>query len=194
MTTQHGDDRSLDVYLSEHDALRAEQRQRIHTRDNILYFNIVAIGSAFSLGGKTQWEHILLVIPWIGLLLGWIHIINDIKISQIRDHLENVLFPNIAKLSGKQAAQGFRNQWDAHRRDSRKWRMKRFMQSMVQVVAFVLPGAVALVAFFFLNRKPPSQLIFWLMNALAILEGVLLLLLMFWLDRDFGWRRRQRRT
>jgi hypothetical protein len=85
-----------DVYIREFEALKTEQVQRISFRDNMLYVTLVAVGgiSAFALEGSTNAFvpslrlSALLVIPWIGAVLGWTYVINDEKISAIGDYIK----------------------------------------------------------------------------------------------------------
>jgi hypothetical protein len=171
------DDRRLDVYLQEHNQLKQEQGQRIGLRDNLLYATLgvytAILGFALD---KASNFYALLVLPWVSLVLGWTYLVNDQKISEIGRYIRYQLTDRIAEaLSDSLDAPPILEWETAHRNDSRRERRK-LEQLLIDQVAFVCPGLVALGSFIVWGGW--RSLHFPLATALQLLVGVEALLLL----------------
>jgi hypothetical protein len=89
----------LDVLMAEYAALKAEQLARIGTRDNLLYATLAAIGAVLAAALTSRQPACLLLVPPAGAILGWTYLVNDLKISAIREYVRADLAPRVADLS-----------------------------------------------------------------------------------------------
>jgi hypothetical protein len=167
----------LNIYLQEYRKLKEEQTQRIGFRDNLLYVTLALFSTvlAFALGDKAN-PYGLLVLPWVSLVLGWTYLVNDQKISAIGRYIRYTLVEKVSESAGV-ADQGFEVVesifgWEiAHRSD--RWRKRRKIEQLiVDEIAFVVSGIVALVAFWILVPQ-----IHLLDHALVWIEFFLLVIL-----------------
>lgn len=144
----------LDVYLLEYEKLKDEQTERIGFRDNLLYFTLGIYGAVLALALGEQESpyalYALLVLPWVSLILGWTYLINDQKITAIGRYIRYNLAKKISKLTGKpegiEAVESILGWETAHRSDKRHKRRK-YEQLIIDEIAFVISGIVALGAF-----------------------------------------------
>ncbi len=177
--------RMFELYLQEYQKLKEEQAQRIGFRDNLLYVTLALFGTvlAFALGDKAN-PYALLVLPWVSLVLGWTYLVNDQKITAIGQYIRYTLVEKVSNLACRAGADigeiesifGFG--WEiAHRSDKRRKRRK-IEQLIVDEIAFVVSGIVALVALAFWNREMESQIhcsaqiLGWIELVLLIILGV----------------------
>jgi hypothetical protein len=93
--TDHGD-----VLMAEYTALKAEQLARIGTRDNLLYATLAAIGGILAAALTARQPACLLLVPPACVILGWTYLVNDLKISAIREYVAADLAPQVAALAG----------------------------------------------------------------------------------------------
>ena len=172
-------EKMFELYIQEYRKLKDEQAQRIGFRDNLLYVTLALFGTvlAFAVGDKAN-PYALLVLPWVSLVLGWTYLVNDQKISAIGRYIRYTLVEKVSELTGK-ADEGVEEiesifGWEiAHRSDKRrKWR--KIKQLIVDEIAFVASGIVALVALTFWNLE--SQ-IHWSAQILGWIELVFLVIL-----------------
>lgn len=96
--TDHGD-----VLMAEYTALKAEQLARIGTRDNLLYATLAAVGGVLAAALTARQPACLLLVPPAGVVLGWTYLVNDLKISAIREYIRTELAPTVAAVSGAPA-------------------------------------------------------------------------------------------
>ncbi len=70
-------ERLLQLYLSEYNALKGEQSSRIGFRDNLLYVTLTLYGGIFSYAVTDiqQNYYAFLVLPWVCFVLGWTYLI-----------------------------------------------------------------------------------------------------------------------
>ena len=170
------------LYLQEYTKLKDEQARRIGFRDNLLYVTLALFGTilSFALGEKAN-PYALLVLPWVSLVLGWTYVVNDQKISAIGRYIRYTLVEKVSDLRGK-ADEGVEVEsifgWEiAHRIDKHR-RRRKIEQLIVDEIAFVVSGIVALVALAFWNREMESQIhcsaqiLGWIELVLLIILGV----------------------
>jgi Ca2+/Na+ antiporter len=167
----------LNVYLQEYDKLKNEQTQRIGFRDNLLYVTLSVFGGvlAFALDDKVN-PYALLVLPWVSLVLGWTYLANDEKISAIGRYIRYTLVEKVSNLACRAGADIGEIEsifgWEiAHRSDSRRKRRK-IEQLIMDEIAFVVSGIVALIAFSYMVRQ-----VEWVVQILYWSELILLLIL-----------------
>lgn len=167
----------LDVYLQEYGKLKEEQGQRIGFRDNLLYVTLALFGTvlAFALGDKAN-PYALLVLPWVSLVLGWTYVVNDQKITAIGRYIRYTLVEKVSELTG-QADEGVEAVeslfgWEIAHRSDRRRKRRKIEQLVIDEIAFVMSGIVALVAFWIL--VPQMN---WLAQVLGWIELVLLVIL-----------------
>lgn len=167
----------LSVYLQEYGKLKDEQTKRIGFRDNLLYVTLGLFGTvlALSLGDKAN-PYALLALPWVSLVLGWTYLVNDEKITAIGRYIRYDLVEKVSHLTGmaelgvEEAESVFG--WEiAHRGDEGRQRRK-IEQLIVDELAFVVSGIVALATFWVLVPQ-----IHWLAQILGWIEIILLVVL-----------------
>lgn len=108
----------LEVMLTEYKELKAEQRARIATRDNLLYATLAVIGLVVAAALRSPSPAtMLLALPAATVVLGRVYISNDHKIATIGRYLRDDLAVRIEAVTGA-AALGWEwaNRLDAGRR------------------------------------------------------------------------------
>ncbi len=177
-------ERAVTALMGEYEALKAEQLKRIATRDNIIYLTIGAIGVVVSVSIKDPFQPFaLLVPPWICLLLGWLHIINDQKVVDIGTYFKLEMVPMAKRLVGKNVkALG----WETFRSEQPRRKGMRLYQFAVKVLAFFVPGAASLSIFLVNYAEWKGKGL--ALSIVALLEAVLMVGLLFWLDRYISFR------
>jgi hypothetical protein len=130
------------VLLEEYRRIGAEQGQRIVLRDNMVYAVILAV-AAIAGGTPFGGRAVPLLLPPVCVVLGWIHLINDEKVSAIGRYIRTDLGPRIAALTG--GAEVLR--WETVHRSDRRRRERKALQLGVDVLVFVVPAVAALVAY-----------------------------------------------
>ncbi len=164
--------RLLDIYLQEYNQLKHEQTQRIGFRDNLLYVTLGLYGVilGFAVGEKAE-PNTLLILPWVSLVLGWTYLVNDQKITAIGRYIRYTLVEKVRGITGSQDIEPIFGWEIAHRSDERRKRRK-IEQLVIDEIAFVFSGVVALIAFVY--RVYPSD---WAFYLLGLIELVLLTIL-----------------
>jgi hypothetical protein len=78
----------MDVRLAEYKELKAEQRERIKTRDGLIYTTLLAQAGVLytTLAGRGG-PVLLLALPVLGFVLGWRYLADDRKITEIKLYL-----------------------------------------------------------------------------------------------------------
>lgn len=171
----------LDVYLQEYEKLKNEQIARIGFRDNLLYAILAIYGAVLALAwGEKGKPDALLVLPWVSFVLGWTYLINDQKITAIGHYIRYTLVEKVSELTGKadvgiEAVESTFGWEIAHRSD--KYRKRRKIEQLiVDEVAFVVSGIVALIAY--ICRTQLSALVVQpLILSLILIELILLVIL-----------------
>jgi len=162
-------DQILEMFFKEYDKLKSEQAQRIGFRDNLLYVTLTLFGTviSFALFNPSHY-YALLVIPWICLILGWTYVVNDEKISAIGRYIRYKLVEKVKEHTGYTDLDSLFG-WEIAHRDDKHRRRRKIQQLIVDEITFVISGAIALSAFWFLVSQPPI--------AVLVLSGIELLLL-----------------
>lgn len=167
-------DSSLEVLLAEYKCLKSEQARRIGFRDNLLYVTLGLFGTIVSFAVSDPSHHYaLLIIPWVCLILGWTYVVNDEKISAIGRYIRYKLVYKVKKHTGHEELETLFGWEIAHRSDKHRVRRK-IQQLIVDEIAFVCSGAIALMAFWFLVPQSPVgvTVLSWVEMLLLIVLGV----------------------
>jgi len=145
------DERWLGLLLDEYRALKSEQLSRIGFRDNMIYTTVAAVGGlvAVALGGIGKSEafyEAFLLIPWVTAILGWTYLVNDDKITSIRQYIDEELRPRIREMLPEGTSP---LDWETyHRKDARRSERKG-VQLAIDLITFVVSGVGALAAYLF---------------------------------------------
>jgi hypothetical protein len=145
---------AIDVHLAEYKELKSEQRERIKARDNFVYLMLTvaaAIGFAASAHVPLQYPTLLLV-PLASFILGWTHLMNDWKVSEIGRYLRGDLTATLQRCAGTEdTVLG----WERANRGSTRRRHRKVMQVVVDLVVFCGSGAAAIFTYCAVNPTMP---------------------------------------
>jgi hypothetical protein len=90
MPTRNAD--SLEVLLREFDQLKAEQIHRIGHRDGLTYAQLVVAGALLGFAVQADGSELsFLVVPLASTILGWMHLANDRRVTEIGHYIRNSL-------------------------------------------------------------------------------------------------------
>lgn len=174
----------LQAYLAEYGELRAELIKRIGLRDNLIYAMLVAAGGLFSFslaGGSPDGKFGLLLIPWVCVILGWMYVANDTKITELGLYFRDTLNTRIREVvdGAPERILG----WEFAARDANRRRKRKQWQLFINGLTFIGSGVLAMAAFCRLSARPSLPI-----AVLLLLETALLIMLIavFWKNRDFG--------
>ena len=165
---------SLEVLLAEYNCLKSEQARRIGFRDNLLYVTLGLFGTVVSFAvSDPSHYYALLIIPWVCLILGWTYVVNDEKISAIGRYIRYKLVDKVKEHTGHEDLETLFGWEIVHRSDKHRVRRK-IQQLIVDEIAFVVSGGIALLAFWFLVPQPPVgvTVLSWVELLLLIALGV----------------------
>ena len=143
--------KDCDLLLEEYRVLKAEQLQRIGTRDNLLYATMAALGLVVGAAASNHNPAFLLLIPPVCLVLGWTYHANDSKITAIGQYVRTELAPELARLTGSEKPE-FR--WEGVHRAG-VFRVPG--QLAADLTAFGVPPIAAMVAYWL--TRPGSALL-----------------------------------
>lgn len=86
-----------DVLLEEYRTVKAEQNDRIKTRDNLVYATMAAMAAVTYAALTLHLPDLMLALPAAVLTLGWLYLGGDRKIAWARDYLRTSLRPRLAE-------------------------------------------------------------------------------------------------
>jgi hypothetical protein len=162
----------LEILLKEYDKLKSEQTQRIGFRDNLLYVTLGLFGTVVSFAVSNPANYYaFLIIPWVCLILGWTYIVNDEKISAIGQYVRTELAQKVKEKTGVLEIESIFS-WESYRRGDKGRRIRKIEQFIINQITFVIPGIVALLAFYYLVKNAVGEI-----KILACVELLLLLIL-----------------
>jgi hypothetical protein len=137
----------LDILLAEYKALKDEQKARIDRRDHLVYGTLTAAAAALAASGKLPAA--LLLLPVVTVVLGWTHLVTDLKVATAGRYLRDDLSVRLSALAGAPVLG-----WEtAHRADGRR-RQRRGLQLAVDLATFPVPGLVSLGVYLSLGHPP----------------------------------------
>jgi hypothetical protein len=136
----------LSVLLAEYGALKDEQQKRIDRRDHLVYATLATAAAALAAADKLPAA--LLLLPVVTVVLGWTHLVTDVKVAAAGRYLRDDLSGRLSALAGAPVLG-----WEtAHRADGRR-RQRRGLQLAVDMATFPGPALVSVGAYLTLN--PP---------------------------------------
>lgn len=132
-----------DLLALEYEQLKQEQRQRIGTRDNLLYATLgayaVVVAAALQVGDVL----VILLLPPVCLILGWTYYVNDHRITAIGRYIESTIVPSLSTLPGSGSTIFA---WERAHRVEPGRRLLKVWQTLVDLTAFVAPILLAVAA------------------------------------------------
>ncbi|NUR84360.1 MAG: hypothetical protein HOY71_09770 [Nonomuraea sp.] len=158
------------MLLSEYETLKAEQRSRIGTRDQLLYAMLTAAAAIAAVTATAGRLELLLVLPLAGIVLGWTHLHNDHMITAIGRYVRDRLGPRLHGLVDD-ATDLPMFEWETEHHSDRRRRSRRWLQLAVNLTAFCAPPLAALVVVWAAGPHTPATL------ALSVLEAAALAVL-----------------
>lgn len=155
---------TVDVILTEYKELKAEQRQRIATRDNLLYATLTAIGLvvAASLRANSP-ASLLLLLPPVATTLGWTFVRNDRMVTEIGRYMRDVLTARLELLSGAGGLLG----WEREPRRRHRVSVRKASNLIVELGLFLGAPTAALAIYWQNGPWTPALL------AASVIEGLL---------------------
>ena len=137
----------LSILLAEYGALKDEQQKRIDRRDHLLYGTLTALAATLAAAAKLP--EALLLLPAVTVILGWTHLVTDVKVATAGQYLRDNLSVRLGALAGAPVLG-----WEtAHRADGRR-QQRKCLQLAVDLATFPGPGLVSLGAYMALTDPP----------------------------------------
>jgi hypothetical protein len=152
----------IDVLRDELKVLKDEQRDRIRSRDTLIYSAILA-AVAVAGGTRLAGSALPLLLPPVVLALGWTYLANDQKVSAIGAYLRTDLAPRLAALVGTDVLR-----WETTHRSDRRRCQRKAIQLGVDLAVFVLPAAVSLGWYWASGPTQPLLLTASIAEAVAV--------------------------
>lgn len=139
--------------ISTFEVLKNEQLKRIEFRDRMIYLTLVAVGGVFSfaLENSSKYNSALLVLPFIITVLGWMYLINDIKITKISDYCSKVILPKFESTSKESFS--LHPTWEEHYRTSKDRGLRKNIQLIIDLSVFCVSSFFSIVAFCVLENN-----------------------------------------
>jgi hypothetical protein len=126
-----------DLLRDETGELKNEQ-QRIGHRTGLIYATLTVIGAVGYAVIQTGIAHLLLALPPACAILGWTHLINDVGVSGIGQHLRLEIAPILSALAGRPVLR-----WETTHRADRRRRERKRIQLAADLCLFAVPGVTA---------------------------------------------------
>ncbi|OEV09332.1 hypothetical protein AN218_22335 [Streptomyces nanshensis] len=163
------------LLLTELQHLKSEQTQRINTRDHLMYATLGSLAAVLAAVFQ-QGQHLgrLLLLPPVTLVLGWMYLVNDEKVSAIGRYIRCDLAPRLSAVvqSGANSHQSEVPPllgWElAHRSDPRRTSRKR-LQLAADLGLFTLTPLGALTVYWASGTVDTWLLAVSLSEVLAVL-------------------------
>ncbi|MEV1170373.1 hypothetical protein [Nonomuraea sp. NPDC049784] len=164
-TTAASPERAVTALLSEYDALKAEQRQRIGMRSHLLYGTLTAIAGIATVTTSVGRRELLLLLPLATTVLGWAYVTNDHKIAAIGRYVHDRLGPRLVGLVDDGSGDIEMFQWERYRRHDPRRPSRKRLQLAVDLAAFCAPPLAALTLLWLLG---PHTLVVLIGSAAAL--------------------------
>lgn len=130
----------LELLLTEYRELKAEQRDRIESRDGLIYTTLAVSAAAVAAVTQTHLPLLLLTLPPACVLLGWTYLAKDRMITAIGRYIRDELRGQLHDVAGPALG------WETdHADDTRRVQRKR-IQAGMDLGTFCAPGVAAVVA------------------------------------------------
>jgi hypothetical protein len=167
----------LQVHLNEYRKLKDEQIARIIMREHMIYVTLGVFGGVSSYALHEGQYYAFLVIPWVCVILGWLYLTTDEKVSAIGEYIRHDLTEHLAKLTASPAEMLLLGWEIKHRSDGHR-RSRKIFQMIIDQLTFVIPGLIAL-AMFWLKQFSFNKwfTIIWIIELVLLLGlGVLIVM------------------
>lgn len=136
----------LTLYLTEYEHLKLEQIHRMGVRDNLVYIMLTVFGAVVSFSlTKPEYYHALLILPWTSLVLGWLYLTNDKKITDIKKYINAVLIKDIESSIGHDTDGIFK--WESYFSNSKSRWVRKYFQLFINLVIFCLSSISGLILY-----------------------------------------------
>ncbi|MFD1940012.1 MULTISPECIES: hypothetical protein [Nonomuraea] len=157
--------------LSEYDALKAEERQRIGARGQLLYAMLTAVAGITTVTATMGRLELLLLLPLATMVLGWAYVTNDHKIAAIGRYVRGRLGPRLVGLVDDGSSDIDVFKWEKYHREDPLRPSRKRLQLAVDLAAFCAPPLSALTLLWLLGPHTPMVLI----GSAAALATILIL-------------------
>ncbi len=136
---------SIECYLEEHRALRAEIISHQETMRNFTILYVTALGSIGGIALSTDhFSRILLMIPLLSVVLGSVVFLHGIRVSQLGLYIRDRLSPSIRNITQDDTVMDWGNyvrEKEEERGKIRRW----FSVTGIYLIVFFLPSVLALI-------------------------------------------------
>ncbi|WP_336214926.1 hypothetical protein [Nonomuraea sp. LPB2021202275-12-8] len=170
-TTAVSPEHAVKALLSEYDALKAEERQRIGARGQLLYATLTAVAGISTVTTTMGRLELLLLLPLAAAVLGWAYLTNDHKIAAIGRYVRDRLGPRLVALVNDGSGDIGVFKWEKYHREDPLRPSRKRLQLAVDLAAFCAPPLGALTLLWLLGPHTPMVLI----GSAAALATVLVL-------------------
>ncbi|GAA3467471.1 hypothetical protein [Nonomuraea roseola] len=154
-TTAVAPEHTVKALLSEYDALKAEERQRIGARSQLLYAMLTAVGGITTVTATIGRLELLLLLPLATTVLGWAYVTNDHKIAAIGRYVRGRLGPRLVGLVDDGSSDIDVFKWERYHREDPLRPSRKRLQLAVDLAAFCAPPLSALVVLWLLGSHTP---------------------------------------
>ncbi|MET9340721.1 hypothetical protein [Nonomuraea sp. NPDC003804] len=158
-TTAVSPEHAVKALLSEYDALKAEERQRIGARGQLLYATLTAVAGISTVTTTVGQLGLLLLLPLAATVLGWVYVTNDHKITAIGRYLRDRLGPRLVGLIDDGSSDIDVFKWENYHREDPHRPSRKRLQRAVDLAAFCAPSLTALALLWLLGPHTPLVLI-----------------------------------
>ncbi len=133
-----------DFRRDEYGELKAEQRDRMKTRDGFPVSTFGSLAAVGALAGSTNQVALLLLVAPFCAVLGWNRIGNDFKVTQIGTFIRTVLGP-AARTDAGIDPNAPMYQWETYHTSHGARRRVKLIQLVFDLTTFVAPGIAAVL-------------------------------------------------
>ncbi|WP_431914905.1 hypothetical protein [Nonomuraea jabiensis] len=154
-TTTVSPEHAVKALLSEYEALKAEERQRIGVRGQLLYAVLTAVAGISTATTTVGRLELLLLLPLATTVLGWAYVANDHKITVIARYVRGQLGPRLVGLVDDGSGDIDVFKWESYHREDPHRPSRKRLQLAVDLVAFCAPSLTALALLWLLGPHTP---------------------------------------
>jgi hypothetical protein len=170
-TAAKSPEHAVTALLNEYDVLKAEERQRIGMRGQLLYATLTAVAGIATVTTTVGRLELLLLLPLANTVLGWAYVINEYKIGHIGQYVCGRLGPRLMGLVDDGAGDMEMFEWEKYQRQDPSRPSRKRLQLVVDLAAFSAPSLTALGLLWLLGPHTPMVLTG---SAVALIAGVIL--------------------
>ena len=162
----------LRVVMPQYDKGKDEQIDRIGRRDHHVYLFGGSIVGVILGAATLKHAGILLVLPVVAFVLGWIYLTNDDKVSDLGAFIRSELIPAVRPfVPAGTPVFGWETYPDPRRR------LRKVVQLFVDLLTFCLPGAAAIAGFWLIGPRPVILVVVSIVELLMVVGQAALFVL-----------------